>query len=149
MKKIELTKGKCALVDNADFLDLSEYKWRVNETKIGFYAVRKMRVSEAGYKKGLTVLMHRQILGLSKEQIVDHINHDTLDNRRENLLATTYSGNNKNRKLFSNNRSGLSGVGLHKRSGKWRAYSSLDGKHIHLGLFGTLAEATDARTKSN
>jgi len=56
MKKIKLTQGKCALVDNADFEWLSQWKWCAVKPQGIWYAVRKA--------KGYTVRMHREILGL-------------------------------------------------------------------------------------
>ena len=78
MKKIKLTKGEFALVDDEDFDRLSRYKWCFSR-----YANRN--VSENGKQKGWR--MHWEVMGGKppKGLEVDHINGDKIDNRKENL----------------------------------------------------------------
>ena len=94
-KKIELSKGKCALVDNEDYERLMQYKWCASKTKIGYYSIRKDYTS--GKQK--TILMHRIIMDCPKGMIVDHINHNALDNRKENLRICTNSQNLMNQRV--------------------------------------------------
>ena len=70
-------------------------------------------------------------------ETVDHINGDKTDNRIENLRAATYSENQCNVPLASNNVSGHKGVSFHKRVKKWRAQISLNKVVKHLGYFET------------
>ncbi len=99
MKRIELTQGQFALVDNADYDWLNRFKWSAdwnNHTK-SFYAARNSRTKNG---KICSVSMAREILGLKcgdKFQ-ADHKNHDTLDNRRANLRIVTSQQNHFNRK---------------------------------------------------
>lgn len=92
MKKIPLTQGKYALVDDQDYDMLIKIKWcaeRCSTVKENFYA----------RNRALNIKMHRLILGLGKSHLVgDHINHNTLDNRRCNLRAVTKAENNRNRR---------------------------------------------------
>ena len=94
MKKIRLTKGYEALVDDQDFPELNSFRW---QAMMGggrnIYAKRRGKKGEP-----ITVLMHRYLFGSPLERDVDHINHDTLDNRRENLRVITHAENLSNRR---------------------------------------------------
>ena len=94
MKKIPLTQGKFALVDDEDFIKFSNYKWRITTSG---YAVRRLPgrhgVNKASY-------MHREILGSIKGEVVDHCNGDRTDNRKSNLRFATQSQNCQNKKSF-------------------------------------------------
>lgn len=96
-REMPLTKGKVAIVDEADYMRLSRWKWSYSNSG---YA---MRGTTAGGKKSRGYTMHRQILGLihgdGKE--VDHINKDRLDNRRANLRVVTRKENCANRSARS------------------------------------------------
>lgn len=85
-------------------------------------------------------LLHREILGVdSSSAHVDHINHDTLDNRRSNLRVVTNAENRQN--LRPRKGRLYRGVFFDARAGKWRAQSRLNGKKYNLGCFATEAEA--------
>jgi len=76
---------------------------------------------------------------------IDHINHNTSDNRIENLRHGTKSTNLHNQiKPHKNNKSGLLGVSIHSCTGKYRAQICVDSKIKHLGLFDTADEAHQA-----
>jgi hypothetical protein len=70
-------------------------------------------------------------------ETVDHINGDKTDNRIENLRAATYSENQCNVPLASNNVSGHKGVTFYKRMNKWRAQIAFNKVVKHLGYFDT------------
>jgi hypothetical protein len=76
-------------------------------------------------------------------EYIDHVNGNKLDNRIENLRAATHSENLYNRKLQSNNLSGVKGVSWDKSSKKWKARISVDGKDLLLGKFDSIEEARD------
>lgn len=82
---------------------------------------------------------------------IDHINHDRLDNRLENLRLVTPSENRHNQTMRTDNTSGLTGVSWYKRRGKWLARLRVNGKGRHLGYFDDLEFAglviTEAREK--
>ena len=84
--KIPLNKGKFALVDASDFLKLSRFKWRLFKSAGNVYAGRKIVING----KEQVIKMHRLIAHTPKELHCHHINHDTLDNRRQNLQNMTY-----------------------------------------------------------
>lgn len=93
MKEIKLTKRKITKVFNKDFW-LNGYNWfaSLNGTKNHYYAIRTATVEERQKGAPTMIKMHRQIMGLvygdPKDQI-DHINGDSLDNRRSNLQIIT------------------------------------------------------------
>ena len=86
--------------------------------------------------------LHRFLLNVTdKNQFVDHINHDTLDNRKSNLRICSLQENSRNRKKAKTNKSGYKGVVLYKQSGKWKAYTKVNMKSKHLGYYDTKEEA--------
>lgn len=91
MKRIPLTQGKFALVDDKDYDWLMQWKWTYANAG---YAKRKYR--EGG--KQHTVLMHRVITGAKRGQTVDHRDGDGLNNTRGNLRVCTVSQNNSNQR---------------------------------------------------
>jgi hypothetical protein len=91
MRKIPLTQGKFALVDDSDYAWLSQWKWHAHKDKNGrlWYAERIDRT-----RKPKIVKMHREILGTPKGLVVDHRNCNGLDNRRVNIHSCTAAENN-------------------------------------------------------
>ncbi|HMV77337.1 MAG TPA: hypothetical protein PL048_16910 [Leptospiraceae bacterium] len=89
MKKIKLSRGKVALVDDEDYARLNEYRWYINENaeKTKLYAMRSKLKEEN--LPGTKVYMHRFILNVKDKSVaVKHKNGNTLDNRRDNLYST-------------------------------------------------------------
>lgn len=88
MKRIELRgkygEGKFAIVDD----DIYEK-----------YKNKKMHCTASGYiVLGRDKLLHREIMNPPKGMVIDHKNHNTLDNRRNNLRICTQAENTRNRK---------------------------------------------------
>lgn len=136
---IELSKGKTALIDDADFELVSQFKWSFTPSRTGKeYAKRKDQNRK-------TVSLHRFLLGLTGPSlVVDHINGDGLDNRRSNLRVCTQADNNKNMKFYSSNTSGYRGVHFNKRDQKFQANIRVDKKLRFLGYFNSAIEAAKA-----
>jgi hypothetical protein len=111
-----------------------------------YYAVGNLKNSE-GVFKGKS--LHRWLLDAPKGLEVDHINHETLDNRLSNLRMVTKKENQQNRRSANsnNNSSGLRGVWFDKRNQKWRAHAKLDGRKVHIGYYDTMEEANIAATE--
>ena len=86
-------------------------------------------------------MMHRFLLDAPVGLVVDHINHDGLDNRRSNLRLATYAQNAANRRRGKTN-SGYKGVTWTGTA--WSAAAFVRGKRRHLGTFGTPADAARA-----
>ena len=140
MKKIPLTQGYYALVDDKDFEWLSELKWSVNRKRHSLYAQHaKMRSG-----KGKIFYMHRLIMNAPKGKQVDHINGNTLDNTRSNLRICSSSENLCNRKAPRQNTSGFKGVSWFERDKKWRARIGAKCKQKTIGYFDTKEEAAKA-----
>ncbi len=136
MKEIALSKGYKAIVDDEDFERLSKYKWHIhlNGKKNLIYASR--------YGVGnVTIRMHREIMNAPIGVYVDHINHNTLDNRKQNLRLCT-----KDQNKFNNLRKiGKSGYrGVYYRRGKWEARISIKNRMFAIGSFNTPEDAAKA-----
>ena len=123
MKKINLTQGKHAIVDDDDYPCLIKLKWCVAKDGNTFYAVSRI--------KQKTIRMHRYILNLKKGEgpHVDHINHNGLDNRKSNLRTCTSRENQLNQKRK------CSGATFNKAARKWKAQIKTNGKRVYLGLY--------------
>lgn len=130
MKSIPLTLGQVALVDDADFEWLSQWKWCAHAHKRGgFYAVRAL--CEPGKKKRV-VSMHKLLCsGVN----VDHRNGNGLDNQRKNLRPATSSQNGCNRGKPKHNKSGFKGVHFDKSKGRYVVYVCANGVNKFCGRF--------------
>lgn len=133
MKKIPLTQGRFALVDDEDFEELNKFKWHYAQYGRSGYAKRMIWNKET--KKSKIVRMHHFILPLKEGLMVDHINRNGIDNRKCNLRLVTKAQNMMNKFAPKNNKSGFKGVSWLARNRKWRAYINFNYKQIHLGLF--------------
>jgi len=142
MKEIPLTQGKVAIVDDEDFEELNQHKWCLSGD--GKYARRCIG-------NNIGIYMHSVIVNTPKGMETDHINHNTLDNQRENLRVCTGSQNMKNRDKQNNNTSGYKGVtyitNKTKRVKRWLAQTMEKRKHIVIGYFNTAEEAALAYDK--
>jgi hypothetical protein len=138
MKKLILTKGYLALVDDDVYERILKLNrpWFARVSRDSIYAARDETYSKKNRKR---VYLHRWIMGLppGRTPVVDHINRDTLDNRRENLRLVTTSENNRNSGLSISNTSGFIGVAVVNDSGNWRAYASSNNKQINIGVWPT------------
>lgn len=140
-REIPLTQGKVAIVDDADFDWLNQWKW-FNASKRSPRAARNV---PSQHRRQQMIYMHRVIMNASSDQIVDHINGDALDNRRSNLRIATLAENNRNRKRNSTNQSSnFKGVNFHKRDKRWTASIGHNGQSIYLGEFDKEIDAAAA-----
>lgn len=140
--QIKLTDNLYALVDKDDYDKLIKFNWHSQpaSNKKGFYANRNDGFDENGRR--LQVKMHRQIMNFPDGMDVDHINGNTLDNRKSNLRICTHAENCQNQKSRGG-KSQYRGITKHK-NGKWRARLGLNYKRVHIGLFDTEEEAASA-----
>lgn len=141
---IELSPEHTILIDAVD-ADLAEFAWHLRAGGRTFYAVRNESRSKGETRTKLT--LHRVVLSrmlnreLSSDEIVDHINGNGLDNRRENLRLATHSQNLRNSRVSVSSTSGYKGVHWIKRAQKWQAMITANGKRKYLGSFDTAEEA--------
>ena len=128
-KIIPLSRGLETIVDENMFEELSKHKWHIHDSRGKLYAY--------GYIRHLRrhVKMHRMIINAPSDKDVDHINGDTLDNRKSNLRLCNQSQNQANRKMNKNNKSGYRGVHWDEQGRRWKAQIKVNGKKIGLGLF--------------
>jgi hypothetical protein len=145
MKEIQLSQGKVAIVDDKDYEYLSKFKWYASYSRSGFYAVRSNRQGQ----KPSHILMHRVILNAPLDKEGDHINGDTLDNRRCNLRLCSHSQNICNsRKPTDSKTSIYKGVSLPKGYKRWKACIAINGRNKHLGFFSNELDAAKAYNKA-
>jgi hypothetical protein len=146
---IPLTKGLRAIVSPEDYDRLSACKWHAARHQRVFYA--QTGTGRKGVRKRCLVMMHRAVMGVEDERVVDHQNHNGLDNRRRNLRIATWTENCWNkRKANFNSSSQYKGVMWDKRRGKWQAMIGYNSKKIFIGYFDdeeTAAKAYDAKAK--
>ena len=81
----------------------------------------------------------------NNELVVDHINHNRLDNRLENLRVCSKRQNTLNTTLSKNNTTKYISVTWKKDKNKFKSYIFVDGRQIHLGYFNDINEAVKAR----
>ncbi len=126
---VALTKGQVTKISPEDWNEVSRYSWQAYWSLTGkcFYAARNSWID--GVESG--VLLSRFILGLQKgdPRWADHIDHNTLDNRRGNLRMATPSQSACNTRIRSRNRTGFKGV-IRKRNGKYISRVHYEGRHI-------------------
>lgn len=140
MKKIKLTRGKFALVDDEDFKTLNKVKWYASPNYNTFYAARS-----EGAKK---LFIHREVMNTPKGMMTDHIDGNGLNNQKSNLRICTSSQNQMNSTRRKKSKTGFRGVNYSKRDKVFRALIILNGKFKHLGSFSTPKEAHKAYCES-
>ncbi|MGA2915831.1 MAG: AP2/ERF family transcription factor [Sedimentisphaerales bacterium] len=131
---ILLNKDRFVIVDAADYEKLIKHKWSVKISTE--YAIRM--------EKGKTIYMHNEIMQPQAGFIIDHKDHNSLNNSRTNLRAATRAQNGYNRKKKKGCTSKYRGVSFFKKTGKWIAAIMFEDKRIYLGLFDSEIEAARA-----
>lgn len=138
IREIPLSKGFVALVDDADFDWLSQWKWHVFDNGRGYrYAITKWRPEKGARQQ--TIYMHRQLLDAPRGLVVDHISGETLDNRRSNLRLCTPTENTRNSRAIALYK-GVNRISRHR----WMARIVVDGTTHYLGLYVTPEDAARA-----
>lgn len=145
MKKILLSQGKVALVDDKDYPEIVKYNW--------FYMGNGYAVRNNPRRNGKRsqTYMHHAILGKpSPSKEVDHKNRNRLDNRRSNLRFCTAKQNQANQVGFPdkpNRSSQYKGVHWFRLQNCWRTMVYYDGKSHHIGCYKSEEEAALAYNK--
>lgn len=127
------------LIDIEDYDIVSSYTWYISTN--GYIVSSSLRK-----KTGKLVHLHRLVVNCPTDKVVDHINHNKLDNRKSNLRICTLQQNSINSRRFNNNSttSKYRGVTYCKNTNKWRAKTKYKGKTISLGYFDTQEEGAIA-----
>lgn len=145
MKTIKLTKGYVTSVDDDDFESLSQFNWYAHVTSATRVYARRDEWDKAT-KRRRKIYMHRSLLSPPDHMHVDHIDHDGLNNQRENLRLATNAENSANGR-HARGRSGYRGVEIVPQchAAPFSAYISVAGTKRSLGRFSSAKEAAIAR----
>lgn len=148
LREISLTKGYVTLVDESDYDQLIKRKWYASES--GSSEKNVYAVSNGVRADGSTfnLRMHRLLLDPPKGLVVDHINGNTLDNRRANLRICTHRQNLSNTGPRRRGSSRYKGVCWNRSIEKWTASICLHGVNQHLGHFANERDAAMAYNKA-
>lgn len=137
MYNIEGEESGRAIVDKKYYDIVVKYKWSLDTNGYAMFQIN-----------GKQERLHRIIAKAPKEAIVDHINHNILDNRESNLRICTKQENAFNQVIRSNNTSGYKGVHWNEQRRRWIAQIMVGGKSIYLGIFINLEDAIESRIKA-
>lgn len=121
---ISFNKGGGTVINWEDMPIATAFNW--------YKATNGYAVSHIPSTRGRKISLHRLLMDIPKDKIVDHINHNILDNRKENLRIVNQRGNLQNLKdhgLFP------LGVTYDKCSGWFKSQIKINGKSKHLGIF--------------
>jgi hypothetical protein len=141
--QIPLTRGQIAIIDSVD-ADLALHKWFAASDCKTYYAKRAKRING----KQIAERLHRVVLErmlnrpLEKGEIVDHINRNGLDNRRDNLRLASRADNTRNVSVRTDSTSQYKGVRRNWK--KWKACIKYNGQDIYLGSFADILDAARA-----
>ncbi len=124
-------------VDIDDYELIKNYKWNID--KNGYVYAR--------LEKDHTYL-HRFVMNAKENEIVDHINHLTYDNRKSNLRIGLQTNNCMNASMRSNNISGFTGVWFNKERNVWMVEIKADKQKKYIGSFTNFDDAVEARKKA-
>ena len=139
---VPLTRGHYATIDAEDAPLVEGSNWcAMSEKARMHYAVRTRLLSNGEFQ---TIFMHRLIAQAYSGTIVDHVNHDPIDNRKTNLRLCSYTENGQNSRKKTPGKSNLKGVCWHNQKEKWFARITVNKKQIYLGLYDTEEEAHKA-----
>lgn len=139
--QIPLSKGKLATIDEEDLEIVTGMAWHAVQAGSEFYAAHTHRISPTKCER---IYMHRLILKPPEGMLVDHVNRDTLDNRRCNLRFATKGQNAANSKQRNRLHSRYRGVSQWRGSEEWIAIISRNNATISLGSYANEADAARA-----
>lgn len=146
---IQLTQGEYAIVDPEDYELLVRLRWRATKSRNTCYAIRSITISG----KRSFEMMHRVIMKeelakiprhLRKDTLIDHINHNGIDNRKANLRLATRAQNSRNRRPVGRGSSKYKGVRCRESDGVFIAEIRAGRKRIYLGCYKSEIEAAKA-----
>lgn len=134
--------GLFAIVDSEDVPRVLQHSWWATRTNPR--NDRELLYVKTECKKK-TIYLHRFILGVTDRRVhIDHINHNPLDCRRENMRCVTHQANIFNRRGNLNSSSRYKGVSWSKRAGRWVAFIKIDGRVRYIGSFNDELQAAHA-----
>ena len=132
-------------IDTNDLDKLKSHKgsWYANYHKKsnGYYVMSNFKKTDGSYT---LIGLHRFLMDSPKGKVVDHIDRNTLNNKRDNLRVVTQAQNNQNTRLQRNSKSGVRGVYWCKHRNIWRAYVKHQGRNHYFGNHKEIDEAERA-----
>lgn len=147
MRRIELTQGKVALVDDEDFDFLNQWKWHAIKAANIFYAGRTVNAPRVRGQRqeSKVILMHRAIKCVeNKDTHIDHADNDGLNNQKSNLRECTCGQNLSNRRKRINSKNTYFGVRQKKGRKNYEATIRHNGVVHYIGMFEQESEAAKA-----
>lgn len=139
MKKIPLTRGLFAIVDDEDYekvIALGKWQAQINISVNSYYAIHSVWNGN--------IRMHRFIMNTPSNMVCDHINGNTLDNRKSNLRNCTQAENKRNTPTSKNNK--LNEKGIYKtNTGSFEVRIRRNWKTVYRKSFKNLEDAIKAR----
>jgi hypothetical protein len=135
VRYIPLTKGRYAIIDAADYERVAQYKWCTFGSGERLYACRNC--------KGKMIFLHRFLTNAPKGKVVDHIDGNGLNDRRENLRVCTHRQNSHNARPFGK-ASRFKGVWWNRIKKMWEVRIRYRGRSTWIGLFRDEIEAARA-----
>jgi len=140
-RKIYLGLGRFTIVEPRDYYSLRHFKWFVHGNGSNLYAARSALTDDL---RSRIIFLHRQLMSPPAGLVVDHLNCDSLDNRRANLRVVTQAVNMRNRRKRKNTSSRYIGVHFDKQRNKWSVHIRYNGRKIWLGRFDSELDAARA-----
>ena len=134
-------KGEKYLFDKEDYELIKNYCWYMNDN--GYLVAHVVN-------SGKHIRLHRLIMNCISDSsiLIDHINHNTLDNRKNNLRMVAYQQNAMNTRRKDSNISGTTGVSWDKEKKKWCATITYNYKTIFLGYYSDFDKAVRSRKQA-
>lgn len=134
------------IIDNEDVQRVNEYHW-------GIFAAKSQvcdYVAYYAFNSNNEIFLHRLIMECPSNNVVDHIDGNTLNTRKNNLRICTRKDNAKNRKVSKNNTSGCAGVLWNTKipTPKWMSYICINNKAKTLGYFDNFEDAVKVRKEA-
>jgi len=138
-RRIPLARDKFIIVDAADYYWLAQYRWFIENGAKTSYASRRYN--------GKRIKMHREIMNAPANLVVDHIDHNGLNNCRSNLRLCSLAQNNCNRLSIRGGTSKYKGISWSKTRKRWIVKIQLNQKTYHIGQFKNEIDAAKAYDK--
>lgn len=136
-RELPINMNDCAIVDDDIYERESKHNWYVDGD--GYVA----RMAKRPNGKRFVLKLHWCVLRAPKGFVIDHINGNRLDNRRENLRVCTRAQNNANI-----HKDKFKGVIWRDHANAYKAYIKKNHKQIHLGYFKEEKQAAIAYNKA-
>jgi hypothetical protein len=134
--------GYCSNTGNPFLFDLEDYDKIKNYCWYEYCKNNYHKVLAKDCNNGVTITIYGLLVDYD---ICDHINRNTMDNRKSNLRPASHLQNSQNHSLRCDSSSGVSGVSFHKRDRIWQSYIDVNKQRVRLGSFTNKDEAIRAR----